>query len=139
MMSSISTGSISGLRRSSACITSADRVSARTLRNMPPLERPIGVRTASTTTTSFIGSLPVEALAGGGQGGKPIGGLVERTERPVLAGEGAQPGCPDRVGPTEDAAPERREPEPVQQRDVDLDRAPHGRVLEAARGLEQHG
>ena len=48
-------------------MTSAERFSARTFRNMPPFERPIGVRTASTTTTSFMASLPVEAPAGPGQ------------------------------------------------------------------------
>ncbi len=41
-------------RRGSALISSADSSSARTLRKAPPLERPIGVRTASTMTTSVV-------------------------------------------------------------------------------------
>ena len=82
--SSISAGSSSGLRRRSAFITSAESVSARTLRNIPPFERPIGVRTASTTTASLMASLRVEALAGGGQGGELPRRGVERAERAVL-------------------------------------------------------
>jgi hypothetical protein len=41
-----------GLRRNSASISPADSASARTLRNMPPFERPMAVRTPSTMTTS---------------------------------------------------------------------------------------
>ncbi len=51
--SSTSAGSIFGLRASTPVIRLADRVSARTLRYMPPLERPIGVRPKSTITTSL--------------------------------------------------------------------------------------
>ena len=42
-----------GLRSISAWISSADSFSARTLRNWPLRVLPIGVRTASTMTTSF--------------------------------------------------------------------------------------
>ncbi len=57
LTSSISTGSTAGFRSRSASMSSADRCSARTFRNIPPLDRPMGVRTASTTTASFIGYL----------------------------------------------------------------------------------
>ncbi|CRQ14432.1 Uncharacterised protein [Enterobacter cloacae] len=51
--SSTSAGSTFGLRSSSLLIRCADMVSARVLRCMPPLERPIGVRPKSTMTTSL--------------------------------------------------------------------------------------
>ena len=57
IMSSISAGSTPGLRSSNAVISAADIVSARTFLNTPAFERPIGVRTQSITTTSFIISL----------------------------------------------------------------------------------
>ena len=108
MMSSISAGTTSGLRRRSALMTSAERFSARTLRNMPPFERPIGVRTASTTTTSFMASLPVEAPAGPGQSGELLRGRVEGAQALVLLrglqegrradGESAQRKIPPRKG-----------------------------------------
>ncbi len=52
--SSISAGSTWGLRWSRALIMAAERVSARTWRNMPPLDRPMGERTASMTTASCM-------------------------------------------------------------------------------------
>ncbi len=51
--SSTSAGSIFGLRASTPSIRCADMVSARVLRCMPPLERPIGVRPKSTMTASL--------------------------------------------------------------------------------------
>ncbi len=51
--SSTSAGSTLGLRSSSLLIRWADMVSARVLRCMPPLERPIGVRPKSTMTASL--------------------------------------------------------------------------------------
>src|SRR5699024_8065772 len=57
--SSTVSGSTAGLRSSSALISAADSVSARVLRNMPPLERPMAVRTASTMTTSCIPCLRI--------------------------------------------------------------------------------
>ena len=50
--SSTSFMSAAGLRLNSALISSADSTSARTLRNMPPFERPMAVRTPSMMTTS---------------------------------------------------------------------------------------
>src|SRR5512143_3247553 len=137
-MSSISAGLTAGLRRRRARITSADRVSARTFRKAPPLERPIGVRTASTTTASFMASLRVEAPAGGGEGGELLRGGVERAQAAVLLGGLEEGSGADRVRPAEDPAPERRETEAIQESDVHLDGRPDDTVLEAARGLEDH-
>src|SRR5690554_2736509 len=53
MMSSTNAGLTSGLRSNMALMMCADIDSARTLRKIPPRARPIGVRTASTTTTSL--------------------------------------------------------------------------------------
>ena len=52
--SSMSLGFSAGLRSKMPRITAADKASARTLRNMPALERPIGVRIQSTITAVFI-------------------------------------------------------------------------------------
>src|SRR5512134_3994989 len=122
MTSSISPGSSSGLRRSSAFITSAESTSERTFRNMPPFERPIGVRTASTTTASLMASLRVEAPAGAGQGGELLCRRVQRAEPPVFLGGLQQRRGRGGVGPAEDAAPERREAQAVNERHVHLDR-----------------
>src|SRR5512143_3988847 len=137
-MSSISAGFTSGLRRSRARITSAERVSARTLRKAPPFERPIGVRTASTTTASFMASLPVEAPAGGGEGGELLRGRVERAQAAVLLGGLQQGAGADRVRPAEDPAPKGGEPEAVEEGHIHLDGRPDDGVLEAARRLEEH-
>src|SRR3990172_1416990 len=138
MMSSICFGSSSGLRRRSAFITSADSTSERTFRNMPPFERPIGVRTASTTTASLMASLRVEALAGAGQGGELPCRRVERAERPVLLRGLHQRRGGGGVGPAEDAAPERWEAQAVEKRHIHLYRRRDDPLLEHARGLEQH-
>src|SRR5512143_3544851 len=98
-ISSISAGFTRGLRRSRALMTSADRVSARTLRKAPPLERPMGVRTASTTTASFMASLRVEAPAGRGEGSELLRGRVERAQAAVLLGGLQQGAGADRVRP----------------------------------------
>src|SRR5512139_554882 len=119
MTSSISAGFTFGFRSRSAWMTAAERVSARTFRNMPPLERPIGVRTASTTTASLIGSLSgVEGLPLPGEIEQLGGRFVELAEGRVLPGGGGEGRGADRVGPAEDASPERREAEAVEESEV---------------------
>src|SRR5579885_714999 len=143
--SSISLGFTAGLRLSKAFTSSAERFSARTLRNTPPLERPIGVRTASTITTSVIAVLRkpllgVVSLALGGHFLHASGRLVELAETGVLARALLDQVLEaDEVGVLERTAQMRREADAQDQAHVGLVGGLHDLFLETARGLDHHG
>src|SRR5690606_23847190 len=144
--SSTSAGSIFELRASTPSISCADMVSARVLRCMPPLERPIGVRPKSTMTTSLgfslislIPRLTVEALAVGSHLAQLPGRLIQRAQVGVLVGQRHELGDTDGIDVAKRTATDRREANAVDQAHVGLGGSFDNAVFKATNGFQTQG
>src|SRR6195952_1166646 len=146
--SSTSAGSTLLLRSSNLLIRCADMSSARVLRCMPPLERPIGVRPKSTITTSLgfklikfhsrssVGRLTEEPLASLGHFTQLRGRVVQRAQISVLVSQGNELGDTDRIDVAQRAATEWRETNTVDQTHVGFGGGFNDAVFQAAHGFQ---
>src|SRR5574344_487163 len=144
MTSSTSAGLMAALRASRLSIRWADMFSARVLRCMPPLERPIGVRPKSTMTASLGFKLlfysPVlltkKGLAVFRHFTQFFGRMVERAQLGVLVCQRDKLGHADAVDVAQRTATERRETDAVNQAHIGFCGGLDNAVFQAAYGFQ---
>src|SRR5471030_373861 len=145
--SSTSFGSTLTLRSSNLLIRCADMSSARVLRCMPPLERPIGVRPKSTITTSLgfklinILALLVWALnrRSSGHFWQLRGRVLQRAQISVFVSQGNELGHTDRIDVTQRTTTEWRETNTVHQAHVGFGCGFNNAVFQATYGFQAQG